>query len=128
MHRQLRRRQAEDQPTVADVDVRQAEDVAQKSAICFGIGAVDDRVRSADHGASSRYGARVRTVRGCEGASEGAKVRRYGRRSMGALKPCISYCTLAPRTSDAPSHRRTLAPSHSSVQIPLEYAIDREIE
>ena len=42
-------RQAEDQPAVADVDVRQADDVAQELAIGVGVRAVDDGVRAGDH-------------------------------------------------------------------------------
>src|SRR5882757_9283651 len=40
MNSDFGRWQAEDQPTVADIDVRQLEDIAQKSAVCFGIRAV----------------------------------------------------------------------------------------
>src|SRR5262249_22691719 len=45
----FRWRQSEDEPTVAYVDVRQLQGVAQKSAVSLRIRAVDDRMRSGNH-------------------------------------------------------------------------------
>ena len=50
MHRNLRRRQSEDEPSVAHIDVRQLEHVAQESAVGIRVRAVDNRMRSDDHG------------------------------------------------------------------------------
>jgi hypothetical protein len=41
--------QGEDQPAVSHVDMRQAEYVAKKHAIGFGVLAVDDRVGASDY-------------------------------------------------------------------------------
>jgi len=46
----LSRRQAEDEPPAAHIDVRELEDIAKECAIAFRILAVDDRVRTDDHG------------------------------------------------------------------------------
>jgi hypothetical protein len=42
--------QTEDEPAVADIDVRKFQNVAQESAISFGVCAVDNRVCAGDHG------------------------------------------------------------------------------
>src|SRR5262245_35464022 len=49
MHGDFCWRQSEDEPTVAYVDVRQLQGVAQKSAVRIRIRAVDDRMRSGNH-------------------------------------------------------------------------------
>src|SRR5262249_35512160 len=49
MHGDFCWRQSEDEPTVAYVDVRQLQGVAQKSAVSLWILAVDDRMRSRNH-------------------------------------------------------------------------------
>src|SRR5262249_6811088 len=49
MHGDFCWRQSEDEPTVAYVDVRQLQGVAQKSAVSLRILAVDDRMRSSNH-------------------------------------------------------------------------------
>jgi hypothetical protein len=47
---ELRRGQGEDQPTVARVDMRIPENVAEEGTIRFCIPRIDDHVRSIDHG------------------------------------------------------------------------------
>src|SRR5262245_39923147 len=49
MHGDFCWRQSKDEPTVAYVDVRQLQGVAQKSAVSLRILAVDDRMRSRNH-------------------------------------------------------------------------------
>src|SRR2546428_2312415 len=49
MYGDLRRRQAEDEPSPTDVNVPETEHVLQEGSIGIGIGAVDDRVGTADH-------------------------------------------------------------------------------
>jgi hypothetical protein len=49
MYGNLRRRQSENQPAVADIDVRELEHIAQKFAVALGILAVDDGMRASDH-------------------------------------------------------------------------------
>lgn len=49
MHRDLRGRQSEDQPTVAGVDVGKAEDVLEERAVFRRVGAVEDGVGADDH-------------------------------------------------------------------------------
>src|SRR5687768_15049364 len=48
----FRRRQSEDEPAVADIDVRQLQDVPEELAVGRGIRAVDDGMRPSDHGKS----------------------------------------------------------------------------
>lgn len=50
MNGDLGGRQAEDQPAVADVHVRELQHVAQEGAIGLRLSAVDDRVGADDHG------------------------------------------------------------------------------
>src|SRR5688572_6071110 len=52
----FRRRQSEDEPAVADIDVRQLQDVPEELAVGRGIRAVDDGMRSSDHGKSLLVG------------------------------------------------------------------------
>src|SRR5437867_7958830 len=49
MHGDLGGRQAEDEPTAADVDLRQTEDITKERTVRVWIGAVHDRVRARDH-------------------------------------------------------------------------------
>jgi hypothetical protein len=49
VHGNFRRRQAEDQPPAAHVDVREPEHVAEEHAVRVWILAVDDGVRTCDH-------------------------------------------------------------------------------
>jgi len=49
MDRDFGGRQRKDQPSAADIDIRQFEDVASKRSIGFGILAVNDRVRPDTH-------------------------------------------------------------------------------
>src|SRR5262249_15325990 len=49
VHRDLGRRQREDEPALSGIDVGESEDVAQEGAIRFGILAVDDRMCATDH-------------------------------------------------------------------------------
>ncbi len=49
MHRGFRRRQAEDQPSAAGVDVLEAQHIGQERAIGIRVGAEDDDMRSIDH-------------------------------------------------------------------------------
>src|SRR5262245_32124472 len=49
MHRDLGRRRLEDQPSVSDIDVLEAEHIAQERAIGVGVGAVDQKMRPVDH-------------------------------------------------------------------------------
>jgi hypothetical protein len=42
-------RQTEDEPAMADIDVREFQDIAQESAISFGVCAVDNRVSACNH-------------------------------------------------------------------------------
>ncbi len=44
------RRQPEDQPAVADIDMRELEHLAQQGAVGLGALTVDDRMRADDHG------------------------------------------------------------------------------
>jgi hypothetical protein len=65
MNGHLRRGKAEDKPTVADIDVREPKDVAEKSTVGFRLPAVDYRVCADDHVlASSLYGC-LRALEGC---------------------------------------------------------------
>jgi hypothetical protein len=50
VHADFRRRQPEDEPPLADVHVRQAEHVPQERPVGLRFPAVDDRMRSDDHG------------------------------------------------------------------------------
>src|SRR5207247_6504549 len=50
MHGDFGRRQPEDQPSAAHIDVREREHVAQERAIGIGTRAVDDRMRADEHG------------------------------------------------------------------------------
>src|SRR5678815_1770759 len=54
VHRYLGRWKSEDQPSTANVDVGEAQHIAEECAIRFSIGAVDDDVRAVDHVWSSR--------------------------------------------------------------------------
>jgi hypothetical protein len=49
MNSDFGRRQTENEPAMADIHVRQLEDIAQKSAVCFGIRAVDNGMGTGDH-------------------------------------------------------------------------------
>src|SRR5262249_24537222 len=49
MHGDFCWRQSEDEPTVAYVDVRQLQGVAQKSAVSLGIRAVNNRMPASNH-------------------------------------------------------------------------------
>ena len=50
------RRQSEDEPASAHIDVAEPQDVAQKGAVCIRLGAVDDGVSTDDHDDFSRSG------------------------------------------------------------------------
>jgi hypothetical protein len=54
MHRNLARRQFEDQPAAACVDVRVGEHVAEERSVSVGVAAVDDHVSAGNHGARVR--------------------------------------------------------------------------
>src|SRR5215831_12554554 len=54
MNPKLRRRQREDEPSAARVDVRGVEDVAKKRADGVGVLRIDERVHSGDHRGGSR--------------------------------------------------------------------------
>src|SRR5262249_3469052 len=49
MHGDFRWRQSENKPTVAQVDVRELQGVAQESAVSLGICAVNNRMPASDH-------------------------------------------------------------------------------
>ena len=49
MHGHFGRGQSEDQPAVADIDVRQPEHVGEECAVCLGSVAVDDEMRADEH-------------------------------------------------------------------------------
>ena len=70
MHRHFRRRQREDQPAVAGIDVREFENVAQEGAIGIGILAVNDDVCTVDHDHRDYY---RRTITAMETSSSGAR-------------------------------------------------------
>jgi hypothetical protein len=46
----LGRRHAKDQPSIANIDMREPEDVAEKRAIGLSVRAVDNRMRPCEHG------------------------------------------------------------------------------
>ena len=52
MNGYFRWRQSEDQPSVSDIDVRKAEDIAEERAIGLGVLAVDDRMSAGEQHAS----------------------------------------------------------------------------
>jgi len=62
MHGDLSGEQAEDQPAMTDVHVRQTEQVAQECAVGFGLLATDDDVSSVDHQDLSVSGRLSRTI------------------------------------------------------------------
>src|SRR5262245_21842247 len=53
MHRHFRRRQREDQPSAAHIDVAQFQHVPEKRPVRLGVRAVDDRMRTGQHSISS---------------------------------------------------------------------------
>jgi hypothetical protein len=52
MKREFRRRQRENQPSVACIDGAKAQDIAEEGSICFGIFAVHQDVCAGNHAAS----------------------------------------------------------------------------
>src|SRR5690349_19207607 len=51
MNRRLRRRQAEDQPPMSHIDRAKRKDVGEECAVCLGVLAVEQDVRSKNHAA-----------------------------------------------------------------------------
>ncbi len=49
MHGHLGGRQPEDEPSLANVDGGESQDIAEKRAIAFGVLAIENRVRTDDH-------------------------------------------------------------------------------
>jgi hypothetical protein len=50
VHGNLGRRQSEDQPPVADIDVRKFKHITQESTVSLRVRAVNDRMRTTNHG------------------------------------------------------------------------------
>jgi hypothetical protein len=65
MDSDFRRRQSENEPSVADVDVRQRKHIAEKCAVGVRVRAGDDRMCAANHGPSKR---RSISTASCDGA------------------------------------------------------------